>query len=103
MYLQSGQIDKGQSALCDRGGVRERARTAQSAQRRVCGIRAWPRGDWDTDGGGRELVEEEDANCAVRWSIIHSLVVIVMPGCVWRVDEGVSFIFSGLWFGTGRL
>ena len=102
MYLQSGQIDKGQSALCDRGGVRERARTAQSAQRRVCGIRAWPRGDWDTDGGGRELVEEEDANCAVRW-FHHSLTRRHRHArlCA-RVDEGVSFIFSGLWFGTGR-
>ena len=32
---------QGQSTLCDHGGIRERARTDQSAQRCICGIHVW--------------------------------------------------------------
>jgi len=55
---------QGRSTLCDRGGVRERTRTGQSAQRRVCGTRAWGLGH--VYRVLRGLVDEGDANYAVR-------------------------------------
>ena len=94
MYLQSGQTDKAESALCDRARTRQKRSTSRLWYPRR---RVRPEA-WDTASEVlRGLVPVEDDANYCRALIVYSFVFIVMPGCVCVLMGGVLFfLVSGL-------